>query len=153
MSTRVQALVIGAGISGLTTAFALQKGGITTLVVEACPRPGGVIQSIQRDGYLLEYGPQSFSGNASITSLCRDLNLLNQRILADSKAARYVLIDGKLQNVPMGPGLLFSPLMGGGTRTAILRDIFGKSRPPDPDESVASFIRRKFSPTLLDYLE
>jgi oxygen-dependent protoporphyrinogen oxidase len=152
MSTRVQTLVVGAGISGLTTAFALQKAGVTTLVVEACPRPGGVIQSTQRDGYLLECGPQSFSGNASITSLCRDLNLLDQRILADSKAPRYVLIDGKLQNVPMGPGLLASPLMGGGTRTAILRDLFGTSQPPNRDESVASFIRRKFSPTLLDRL-
>jgi protoporphyrinogen/coproporphyrinogen III oxidase len=152
MSSRVQALVVGAGISGLTTGFALQKAGITTLVVEACPRPGGVIQSIWRDGYLLECGPQSFSGNASVTSLCRDLNLLDQRILADSKAPRYVLIDGKLQNVPMGPGLLLSPLMGGGTRTAILRDLFGKDCPPEPDESVADFVRRKFSPTLLDRL-
>jgi oxygen-dependent protoporphyrinogen oxidase len=152
MPTQVQTLVIGAGISGLTTAFALQKAGITTLVVEACPRPGGVIQSIQRDGYLLECGPQSFSGNASITSLCSDLSILDQRILADSKAPRYVLIDGKLQNVPMGPGLLASRLMAGGTRTAILRDLFGTSQPPNPDESVASFVRRKFSPTLLDHL-
>lgn len=152
MPTQVQALVIGAGISGLVTAYALQKAGITTLVVEACPRPGGVIQSVQRNGYLLECGPQSFSGNASITSLCRGLDILDQRVLADSKAPRYVLIDGRLQNVPMGPGLLASPLMAGGTRTAILRDLFGKSQPPNPDESVAGFVRRKFSPTLLDRL-
>jgi oxygen-dependent protoporphyrinogen oxidase len=152
MSTQVQALIVGAGISGLTVGFALRKAGISTLVVDACPRPGGVIQSMQRDGYLVECGPQSFSGNASITSLCQDLNLLDQRVLADSKAPRYVLINGKLQNVPMGPGLFFSPLMGGGTRTAILRDLFGKSQPPERDESVANFIRRKFSPTLLDCL-
>lgn len=152
MSSQVQALVVGAGISGLTTAYALQKAGISTLILEASSRPGGVIQSIQRDGYLVECGPQSFSGNAGITAICRDLEILDQRVLADPKAPRYVLIDGKLQNVPMGPGLLASPLMGGGTRSALLRDIFGTSRAPEPDESVADFVRRKFSPTLLDRL-
>jgi protoporphyrinogen/coproporphyrinogen III oxidase len=152
MSERVEALVVGAGISGLATAYALQKAGIATRVVEAAGRPGGVIQSLKRDGYLLECGPQSFSGNGFISLMCRDLGIIEERVLADPKAPRYVLIDGKLQNVPMGPGLLASSFMSGGTRTAILRDIFGKSESPEPDESVAEFIRRKFSPTLLDRL-
>ena len=152
MSDRVEALVVGAGISGLATAYALQKAGIATRVVEAAARPGGVIQSVNRDGYLVECGPQSFSGNGSISAMCRELGILEERVLADPKASRYVLIDGKLQNVPMGPGLLASSFLSGGTRTAILRDIFGKSESPEPDESVAGFIRRKFSPTLLDRL-
>ena len=152
MSTQVQALVVGAGISGLTAGYALQKAGISTLVFESAPRPGGVIQSAQRDGFLLEWGPQSFAGNASLTALCRDLQILDQRLLADPKAPRYVLIDGHLQNVPMGPGLLASPLMAGGTRSAIIRDVLGKSHALEPDESIADFIRRKFSVTLLDRL-
>lgn len=152
MSNQVQALVVGAGISGLTAAFALQKSNILALVVDSAPRPGGAIQSVQREGFLLEYGPQSFSGNASITALCGDLEILDQRLLADPRAPRYVLIDGKLQNVPMGPGLLFSSLLSGGTRFAVLRDLFGKSHAPEPDESIAAFIRRKFSPALLDRL-
>jgi oxygen-dependent protoporphyrinogen oxidase len=152
MSDRVEALVVGAGISGLATAYALQKAGIATRVVEAAARPGGVIQSVKRDGYLVECGPQSFSGNGSISTMCRDLGILEERVLAHPKASRYVLIDGKLQNVSIGPGLLASSFLSGGTRTAILRDIFGKSESPEPDESVAGFIRRKFSPTLLDRL-
>ena len=152
MSNQVQALVVGAGISGLTTAFALQKAGLSTVIVEAASRPGGLIQSVQREGFLLECGPQSFSGNSSLTALCRDLNLLDKRVLADAKAPRYVLIDGKMQNVPMGPGLLGSPLLGGGTRGAILRDIFGKSQAPETDESVAECTRRIFSVTLLERL-
>ena len=152
MSDRIEALVVGAGISGLATAYALQKAGIATRVVEAAARPGGVIHSVKRDGYLVECGPQSFSGNGSISAMCRDLGILEERVLADPKAPRYVLIDGKLLNVPMGPGLLASSFLSGGTRTAILRDIFGKSESPEPDESVANFVRRKFSPTLLDRL-
>lgn len=152
MSDRVEALVVGAGISGLATAYALQKAGIATRVVEAAARPGGVIQSVKRDGYLVECGPQSFSGNGFISAMCRDLGILEERVLADPKAPRYVLIAGKLQNVPMGPGLLASSFLSGGTRTAILRDLFGKSESPEPDESVAGFVRRKFSATLLDRL-
>jgi oxygen-dependent protoporphyrinogen oxidase len=152
MPNPVQALVVGAGISGLTTAFALRKAGIDARIVDGASRPGGLIQSVRRDGYLVECGPQSFSGNASLTSICRDLEILDRRILADSKAPRFVLINGALEKVPLGPGLLVSPLMGGGTRTALFRDVFGRSEAPDADESVASFIRRKFSPTLLDRL-
>ena len=152
MPNPVQALIVGAGISGLTTAFALRKAGIDARIVDGASRPGGLIQSVRRDGYLVECGPQSFSGNASLTSICRDLEILDRRILADSKAPRFVLINGALEKVPLGPGLLVSPLMGGGTRTALFRDVFGRSEAPDSDESVASFIRRKFSPTLLDRL-
>ena len=152
MSDRVEALVVGAGVSGLATAYALQKAGIATRVVETAPRPGGMIQSVKRDGYLVECGPQSFSGNGSTAAMCRDLGIEDERVLADPKAPRYILIGGKLQNVPMGPGLLASPFMSGGTRTAILRDIFGTSESPEPDESVAGFVRRKFSETLLDRL-
>jgi protoporphyrinogen/coproporphyrinogen III oxidase len=152
MSTQVQAVVVGAGISGLTAAYALKKSGITTILFEASSRTGGVIQSVQRDGFLVECGPQSFNGNAAIASLCKDLGLLDQRIFADPKAPRYVLIDGQLQNVPMGPGLLLSPFVSPGTLFAALRDLLGSSRPPEPDESVADFARRKFTPTFLDRL-
>jgi oxygen-dependent protoporphyrinogen oxidase len=152
MSTQVQALVVGAGISGLTAAYALKKSGIITILFEASSRPGGVIQSIQRDSFLVECGPQSFNGNASIASVCKDLGLLDQRIFADPKAPRYVLLNGKLQSVPMGPGLLVSPFVGGSTFFAMLRDLLGSSRPPEPDESIADFARRKFTPTFLDRL-
>jgi len=152
MSTQVQALVIGAGISGLAAAYALQKSGIETLVIEASTRPGGVIQSAKRDGFLLEYGPQSFSGNAAISTICKDLGIESELLRADPRAPRYIVIDGKLRAVPMGPGLLTSPFLAGGTRTALLRDLLGKSKPPADDESLANFVRRKFSSTLLDRL-
>jgi protoporphyrinogen/coproporphyrinogen III oxidase len=152
MAEQVQALVVGAGISGLAVGYALQYAGISTLVLESSARPGGVIHSAERDGYLLEWGPQSFAGHASLTKLCTDLQILDQRLLGDPKAPRYVLIDGNLENVSMGPSLLASPLMGGGTRISILRDILGKSRAPQPDESIGNFMRRKFSAALLDRL-
>ena len=152
MTRQVQALVVGGGISGLVCAYALQKAGVEVLLIEASPRPGGVINSIRRNGYLLELGPQSFSGTAQLRSLCAELGIADQLLEAPPRAPRYVLVDGKLQAVPLSPPAFFTSSLIGPTKWALVRDIFGKSVPPEGDESVAAFIRRKFSKQLLDRL-
>jgi oxygen-dependent protoporphyrinogen oxidase len=153
VTRHVPALVVGGGISGLVCAHALRKSGIDAQLVEASPRPGGVINSVTRDGFLLELGPQSFSGTAAIRQLCADIGISNELLQAPPHAPRYVLIDGHLQPAPLSPPAFFlSSMINGGTKWALLRDIFGKSIPPNADESVAAFIRRKFSPQLLDRL-
>jgi oxygen-dependent protoporphyrinogen oxidase len=153
VTRHVQALVVGGGISGLVCAYALQKSGIEVLLVEASPRPGGVINSVQRDGFLLELGPQSFAGTSQLRALCADLGIADQLLEAAPRAPRYVLVDGKLQAVPMSPpAFILSSLINGATKWALVRDIFGKSVPPEADESVAAFVRRKFSEQLLDRL-
>ena len=58
MSKRVA--VIGGGISGLTTAFLLKKRGFQVKVFEASDRLGGNVQTVSRDGYTFEEGPNSF---------------------------------------------------------------------------------------------
>ncbi len=137
----------------MVCAYALQEAGVEVVLVEASPRPGGVINSVRRDGYLLELGPQSFAGTAQLRSLCTDLGIADQLLEAPRRAPRYVLVDGKLQAVPLSPPAFFtSSLINGATKWALLRDIFGKSVPPEGDESVAAFVRRKFSDQLLDRL-
>lgn len=153
MIRHVQALVIGGGISGLVCAYALQKAGVEVFLVEASARPGGVIRSVSREGYLLELGPQSFTGTAQLRSLCANLGIAGQLLEAPAKAPRYVLLSGTLQAVPMSPPAFFtSSLIDGATKWAVMRDLFGKSIPPKGDESVAAFVRRKFSEQLLDRL-
>lgn len=153
MTRHVPALVVGGGISGLACAYALQKAGVEVLLVEASARPGGVINSVRHEGFLLELGPQSFTGTSQLRSLCADLGIADQLLEAPQRAPRYVLANGKLQAVPLSPPAFFlSPLIDGSTKWALVRDIFGKSVPPDADESVAAFVRRKFSDQLLDRL-
>jgi len=153
VTRHVPALVVGGGISGLVCAYALRKAGIDVQVVEASPRPGGVISSVTRDGFLLELGPQSFSGTPALRELCAELGISNELLQAPPRAPRYVLIDGQLRPVPLSPPAFFlSSLINGSTKWALLRDILGKSIPPDGDESIAAFVRRKFSPQLLDRL-
>lgn len=153
MTPRVQALVVGGGISGLVCTYALRQASLEAHLFEASPRPGGVIRSIARDGFLLELGPQSFSGTAPLRALFQDLGISDQVVQASEHAPRYVLVDGTLQLVPLSaPAFFMASLIDASTKWALVRDLLGKSVPPDTDESVAAFVRRKFSPQLLDRL-
>jgi oxygen-dependent protoporphyrinogen oxidase len=146
-------IVVGAGISGLTCAYALKKSGQHVLLLEALERPGGVIQSVEENGYLFELGPQSFSSTIELAELCDELGLAKELLVAPHGAPRYVLVENKLTPVPLSPpALLFSGLLSWGTKFSFLRDAFSKSTPPQADESIAAFVRRKFSVELLDRL-
>jgi len=108
VTPRVQALVVGGGVSGLVCAYALNKAGLDAHLFEASLRPGGVIQSVARDGFLLELGPQSFSGTASLRALFQDLGISDQIIQAPTHAPRYVIVDGALRPVPLSPPAFFT---------------------------------------------
>jgi len=130
----------------------LRKARIDAQLIEASPRPGGVINSVTRNGFLLELGPQSFSSAPSLQDLCHELGIENQ-ILVAPRAPRFVLIDGSLRPVPMSPPAFFtSSFVSVKTKWSILRDAVGHSVPPANDETVAAFVRRKFTPELLEKL-
>ncbi|MHB8502036.1 MAG: protoporphyrinogen oxidase [Candidatus Acidiferrales bacterium] len=153
MTTPVPVLIVGAGISGLVCAHALRKSGIDAHLVEASARPGGAIRSERRDGFLLELGPQSFSSTTQLAELCRGLGIENELVEAPPHAPRYLLINGQLKPAPLSPPAFFaSPLFSARTKWSILRDALGRSTPPNADESVAAFTRRKFSRELLGKL-
>jgi oxygen-dependent protoporphyrinogen oxidase len=153
VTAHVPVLIVGAGISGLVCAHSLRKSGIDAQIVEASPHPGGVIRSEHRDGFLLELGPQSFSGTRQLLDLCRDLAIENELIEAPPHAPRFLVLNGQLRQAPLSPPAFFaSPLFSARTKWSILRDALGHSTPPGASESVAAFTRRKFSPELLDKL-
>ena len=153
MTSSVSAIVVGAGISGLACAYALRQAGVDAEVLEVSPRAGGVIASEMRDEFLLELGPQSFSGTTALRSLCTELGIANQLVEAPPRAPRYVLIAGTLRAVPLNPAsILISSLLSAKTKWKMARDAFGTSCPPEEDESIAAFVRRKFGSELLDRL-
>ena len=146
-------VVVGAGISGLTCAHALKRSGQNVLVLEASDKPGGMIQSVEEDNFLFELGPQSFSATEPIFRLCDELGIANQLIEAARRSPRFILIDGQLLPVPLSPLSFFtSSLLSWRTKFSILAEAFRTSPPPNVDESVASFVRTKFTPELLDRL-
>jgi oxygen-dependent protoporphyrinogen oxidase len=146
-------VIIGAGVSGLTCAYALKKSGQNVVVLEASGRSGGYIETVEENGFLFELGPQSFSGTEPLFKLCEELGISHQLVEAPHGAPRYIVIEGKLVPVPLSPGaFLASSLLSWKTKFSIVADVFRTSVPPDTDESVATFVRTKFTPELLDRL-
>lgn len=144
-------IVVGAGISGLACAYALHNFGIDTLVFDSSARPGGVILSEQREGFLFECGPQSFTSTLALSHLVQELGLTAELVEAPPRAPRYVLVNRGLQPVPLSPGAFLStPLVSLRTKWSILSEPFRKTSPPEPDESIADFTRRKFTGELLE---
>ena len=52
-------LVIGAGLTGLTTAFRLTRGGKQVHILECSNRVGGQIHTFREDGFVFESGPNT----------------------------------------------------------------------------------------------
>jgi protoporphyrinogen/coproporphyrinogen III oxidase len=153
MKNLIQAAVIGAGISGLACAYRLQQLGLDVGVFESNSVPGGMIDSVKKDGVLFEAGPQSFQGTPPLLELIRELGLETQLQKADPRAPRYVLLHHRLRKVPMSPqALLASTLLNPVSRWKIASEPFRKSQPPTEEESVAAFVRRKFGNEILEYL-
>ncbi len=149
----MQAIVIGGGISGLTCAFGLKQLGISVVVLEASGRPGGVIRSVEEGGFLFELGPQSFLATEKLLELIGQLGLQNEFLQADPKAPRYILLNGRLHPAPLAPpSLLSTPLLSTRSKWRLLTEPFRRSCPPETDESIADFVRRKFGSELLDHL-
>lgn len=108
MTNVVDTLIVGAGISGLSLAHALQKEAKTgsplkILVAESQGRVGGNITTATAEGFLWEEGPNSFSPTPELMKLAVDVGLKQKLIFADRKLPRYVYWQNKLQPVPMTP--------------------------------------------------
>jgi protoporphyrinogen/coproporphyrinogen III oxidase len=146
-------VIIGAGISGLAVAYRLKRLGIPSLVLEANSRPGGVIATTRRNGFLFETGPQFPRFPAPLWQLVAELNLGREFVAGNSAANRYIFRHGQLHPAPFSPmGLFKTRLIGISSKLRILADPFGYSHPPDHEESLAEFIERKFDREILDNL-
>src|SRR5277367_1811242 len=153
MKNPTQVAVIGAGISGLACAYRLQRLGLDVTVFESNSAAGGMIDSVEQNGVLFEAGPQSFQGTPTLLDLIRELDLESLMQKADPRAPRYILLHGHLRKIPMSPqALLASTLLNPISRWKIASEPFKKSRPPTEEESVATFVRRKFGNEILEYL-
>jgi protoporphyrinogen/coproporphyrinogen III oxidase len=162
--------IVGAGVSGLTTAFYLEqerrKGApLEISVFEAEPRYGGVIRSERVEGCLIEAGPDSFlTSKPWARELCEDLRLSSQLIGSrDSERKTYILVSGRLEPIPPGmqmmvptrlAPILSSHLFSWQTKLKMLGEYLSPPEPlaADDDESVAGFVQRHFNSEVVDRL-
>jgi oxygen-dependent protoporphyrinogen oxidase len=143
-------LVVGGGISGLALAYRLEqlRPDFDVTVLEKQPRVGGTIDTLTRDGFRVEAGPNGFLDNKPhVANLCRELGLGDRLVRASESAARnrFLLLDGKLHKLPSGLlSLLTTSVVGWRTKLALLTERFQRPRSDPADESIDAFARRRF---------
>jgi oxygen-dependent protoporphyrinogen oxidase len=146
--------IIGGGITGLTAAFCLKQRGIPVILLEAAGRVGGVIQSVRRDGYLAEFGPNSILETSPVISgLVRDLGLESRRLYSEPFAEkRYVVRGKKPVEIPnSAAGFLTTPLFSFPAKLRVLVEPFIRPAPENVEESIAQFVLRRLGREFLDY--
>ena len=141
-------VVVGAGISGLSLAFELERLGVAVLVLESERRAGGKIETDRRDGYICERGPASYlDRHNSITPLARSLGI-EARVLPafDAGERRLVVADGRLHDTPLdAAAFLRSRLLPLSAKLRMLADLVLPRGPSarGQEESVTAFASRR----------
>lgn len=157
-------VVVGGGISGLAAANRLIELGHTDVtLLEASSRLGGTIETVHRDGFLIERGPDSFiSEKPEAIALAKRLGLESQLIQTNEKYRRsFIVRDGRLLAVPEGFQLMAPSRMwpfltsdifsvAGKLRMAAELFVPRKSTNGTQDESLANFVRRRLGREALE---
>jgi oxygen-dependent protoporphyrinogen oxidase len=162
-------VIIGGGISGLAAALRLTEIARATqqpldiMLFEGSDRLGGTIQTNQRDGFLLERGPDSFiSEKPEAVALANRLGIESRLIQTNETHRRsFIVRKGRLRNVPEGFQLLAPSRLWPFVTTDIF-SLSGKLRMAadlflprantngSSDESLASFVSRRLGKEALD---
>ena len=154
-------LVIGAGIAGLTVAYDLGRRGLDVLVLEEQQRLGGLISTFARDGFLMDGGPDAFlRAKPHARALCEELGLGSELIPTNRDRRRvYVLHQGRLEALPEGFRLtvptrllpfLWTNLFSFRGKLRMLSERWIPARRTEAEESVASFVSRRFGKEALE---
>jgi protoporphyrinogen/coproporphyrinogen III oxidase len=150
---RCSAVVVGAGITGLTAAHALRQQGVSVVVLDAAPQAGGVMRTTHADGFVAEHGPNSFVSSPVVEQLLTALDLQQDVVEPDAAAnKRYVVRDGELHAFPLTPPAMLSTrlLSTKAKLRVLLEPLVPRYRGPG-EESIAAFVRRRLGREVLDY--
>lgn len=149
-------LIIGAGLSGLSTAHFLKKQNpqLDIQLLERSSRAGGAIQSLNKEGFLAEWGPHGFLDNvAESRELLDDLQIVEETQLAPLKQfLRYVCHKGKLVQIPQTPPkILRSNLLSLPSKIRVLGDLVRK--PMEGEPTIADWTAHRFGKAMVPFAD
>jgi oxygen-dependent protoporphyrinogen oxidase len=137
--------VIGGGIGGLAAARALVGAGFDAHVLEASERPGGVVGSSRRDGFLREHAASSFLGGPprGALALCKELGVAVDKASPKAKR-RWIYLDGALHALPTNPlELVTTDMLTWRGKWDLVREPVKPRGPDGEDESIHAFAARR----------
>lgn len=157
--------IVGGGITGLATAYYLrrQQPLLSIALLEASRYWGGKIITERQEGRIVEWGPDSFlTAKPQALELAEELGLSDQIVSSiEGNSRTLVLRRGRLIPIPakfflLAPVELLpfwkSPLLSMGGKLSIFMERFRKPTRSQEDESIASFVRRRFGDEALEVL-
>ncbi len=155
MTTKtIKIAILGAGISGLATAFWLDKDGFDITVIEAKDKAGGSMETTFKNGFLIDSGPNSgLETSPLISQIVESVGLKDEMIYANEEGdKRYILKNDELHALPMNPFAflktgLFSPLA---KLRLIAEPFIGKSK-DGYYQSISQFVKRRLGHEFLDF--
>lgn len=153
MQSNPEVIILGAGLSGLSLAHFLKKKGVSVLVLEKKQQAGGVIHTVNENGFVVEEGPNTgVIGNTAVVELFDDLAADCQlEIPSDTAKKRFILKNGKWEAIPSGlVAGIKTPLFSWKDKFRILGEPFRKAG-TNPHETLAEFVKRRMGESFLDY--
>ena len=154
---RTDVVVVGAGLTGLTTAFWLKKWNVDVHVVETSTRTGGQIQTLTCDGFVFETGPTTGSvSTPEVAELMMELEavsggLCRLETAPDASKRRLIWKGGRFRDLPSGPlSGLTTPLFRWRDKFRILSEPWRK-KGDNPDETVGELAERRLGKSFVDY--
>ena len=160
-------MIIGGGITGLATAYYLQKQvrekqlPLEVKLVEASPRLGGKMQTYVKDGYVIERGPDSLiERKQSAARLAKEVGMAD-KLVNNATGKSYILVKNRLHSMP-GGSIMGIPTEIGPFVTTGLFSLSGKMRAaadfilprstPVSDQSLGQFFRRRLGDEVVENL-
>lgn len=150
-------LIIGAGLTGLTTAYTLARRGRQVTVLEQMDRAGGQIQTHREQGFVFESGPNTGTvSNPEVAELMADLEQTSggkcrMETAPDASKRRLIWKGNRFHDLPSGPvSAVTTPLFTLADKFRILGEPWRK-KGTNPYESVGSLARRRLGRSFVDY--
>jgi oxygen-dependent protoporphyrinogen oxidase len=161
----LKVVVVGGGVTGLTAAYRLVRLGASVRLLERSERVGGIVSTLAQGGRVLEHGPDCFLTGAKPWAHDLAIELGLEGELARIRPAHrrsFVLRRGRLEPIPQGfhlvaptalePFLRSRILSWPGKLRAIAELSLSPRSPPGDDESLRSFVTRRFGRELFERL-
>lgn len=164
---RKKVVIVGGGITGLSAAYKMQQiareqGYLLDLVlIEGKSQLGGKIQTVKRDGFVIERGPDSFLiRKKSMTELAKAVGV-GDELVKNATGQAYIWLNQELYPIPagsvMGIPTQLRPFMRTGLFSVVgklraMGDLVLPKTKSEGDQSLGHFFKRRLGNEVVENL-